>query len=145
MYKTEPFCSASVCKIAIKWMAKEARLGWVLGVVGVGVGCPPLITYIGVPSLWNRRPTSFYTTQSLNLLDMTLVVGKKKWHWRQTHYSYKCYHYNDVIMALQITSLTIVYSSVYSGGVKESIKAPRQWLLCGEFTGDRWIPRTKGQ
>ena len=25
------------------------------------------------------------------------------------------------------------------------IKVPRQWPLCGEFTGDRWIPRTNGQ
>ena len=29
--------------------------------------------------------------------------------------------------------------------IKENIKAPRYWPLCGEFTGDRWIPRTKGQ
>ena len=28
---------------------------------------------------------------------------------------------------------------------KETKKAPRHWPLCGEFTGDRWIPRTKGQ
>ena len=28
--------------------------------------------------------------------------------------------------------------------VKENIKAPRHWPLWGEFTGDRWIPRTKG-
>ena len=27
--------------------------------------------------------------------------------------------------------------------IKESIEAPRHWPLCGEFTGDRWIPRTK--
>ena len=27
----------------------------------------------------------------------------------------------------------------------ENIKALRHWPLCGEFTGDRWIPRTKGQ
>ena len=27
----------------------------------------------------------------------------------------------------------------------ENIKAPRHWPLWGEFTGDRWIPRTKGQ
>ena len=27
--------------------------------------------------------------------------------------------------------------------IKENIKAPRHWPLCGEFTGDRWIPRTK--
>ena len=29
--------------------------------------------------------------------------------------------------------------------MKENIKAPSHWPLCGEFTGDRWIPRTKGQ
>ena len=28
---------------------------------------------------------------------------------------------------------------------KENIKATRHWPLCGEFTGDRWIPRTNGQ
>ena len=28
---------------------------------------------------------------------------------------------------------------------KENIKALRHWSLCGEFTGDRWIPRTKGE
>ena len=57
-------------------------------------------------------------------------------------------HYNDVIMgaiAFQITSLTIVYSIVYSEQIKENIKPPRHWPLCGEFTGDRWIPRTNGQ
>ena len=56
-------------------------------------------------------------------------------------------HYNDVIMsamASQITSLTIVYSTVYSGADQTSIKAPRHWPLQGEFTGDRWISRTKG-
>ena len=29
--------------------------------------------------------------------------------------------------------------------IKENIKPPRHWPLCGEFTGDRWIPSTKGQ
>ena len=46
-------------------------------------------------------------------------------------------------MASQITSLTIVYSTVYSDA--ENIEAQRHWPLCGEFTGDRWIPRTNGQ
>ena len=58
------------------------------------------------------------------------------------------WHYSDVIMgarASQITSLTIVYLTIYSAQIKENIKAPRHWPLCGEFTGDRWIPRTNGQ
>ena len=29
--------------------------------------------------------------------------------------------------------------------IKENIKAPRHWPLCREFTGDQWIPRTRGQ
>ena len=29
--------------------------------------------------------------------------------------------------------------------IKDDIKAPRHWPLCGEFTGDRWIPHTNGQ
>ena len=48
-------------------------------------------------------------------------------------------------IASQITSLTIVYSTVYSDAEKKNIKGPRQWPLCGEFTGDRWIIRTNGQ
>ena len=44
-----------------------------------------------------------------------------------------------------VSSLTIVYSTVYSGADQKNIKAPRHWALCGEFPGDRWIPRTNGQ
>ena len=29
--------------------------------------------------------------------------------------------------------------------IKENIKAQRHWPLWGEFTGDQWIPRAKGQ
>ena len=52
-------------------------------------------------------------------------------------------HYNDVIMttmASQITSLTVVYSIVYSDADKKNIKAPRHWPLCGEFTGTGEFP-----
>ena len=48
-------------------------------------------------------------------------------------------HYTDVIMgpmASQITSLAIVYSTVYSGADKKNINVTRYWPLCGEFTGD---------
>ena len=54
-------------------------------------------------------------------------------------------HYNDVIMttiASQITSLTVVYSTVYSEGRSKKTSKLRVTGLC---VGDRWIPRTKGQ
>ena len=49
-------------------------------------------------------------------------------------------HYIDVIMttmASQITSLTVVYSIVYS---EKNIKAPRHWPLCREFNGTSEFP-----
>ena len=51
-------------------------------------------------------------------------------------------------IASQITSLAIIYSitqSFIQTHIKENIKAPRHWPLCGEFTGDQWIPHTNGQ
>ena len=34
---------------------------------------------------------------------------------------------------------------LFKAHIKVNIKAPCQWRLCGEFTGDRWIPRTNDQ
>ena len=55
-------------------------------------------------------------------------------------------HYSDVTMgamASKITSLTIVYPTVYSGAGqrKHQSSASRAFVV----TGDRWIPRIKGQ
>ena len=36
------------------------------------------------------------------------------------------------MIASQITSLTIVYSTVIQTQIKENIKAPRHWPLCGK-------------
>ena len=58
-------------------------------------------------------------------------------------------HYNDVIMSAmssQITSLTIVYSSAYSGAdLRKHQSSVSLTFVGGEFTGDRWIPRINGQ
>ena len=43
-------------------------------------------------------------------------------------------------MASQITSLTIVYPTVIQAQIKENIKAPRHWPLCGEVTGTGEFP-----
>ena len=52
------------------------------------------------------------------------------------------HHYNDVTMgsmASQITSLTIVYSAVYSSTDQ------RKHRSSASLAGDRWIPRTNGK
>ena len=48
-------------------------------------------------------------------------------------------------MASQITSLMTFTQSFILAQIKENIKYARHWPLWGEFTGDLWIPRTKGQ
>ena len=57
-------------------------------------------------------------------------------------------HYNDVIMgamASEIISLTIVCSTVYSGADHRKHQSSASLaFVCGEFPGDRRIPRTNG-
>ena len=47
------------------------------------------------------------------------------------------------VMASQITGVSIVCSLFVQMQIKENIKAPRQWPLWRESTGDQWIPLTK--
>ena len=81
--------------------------------------------------------------------------GSQHWLWSEIRdnglaaspYLSQCWsslltHYNDVIMgaiASQITSLTIVYSTIYSDADQGNIKAPRHWPLCGEWPVTRKI------
>ena len=58
------------------------------------------------------------------------------------------YHYNDVIMttmASQITSLTVVYSTVYSDANQRKHQSSASLAFAWGIHRDRWIPRTKGQ
>ena len=55
------------------------------------------------------------------------------------------FHYGDVIMgaiASQITSFTIVYSTVYSDADQRKHQSPASLAF---VPGDRWSPRTNGQ
>ena len=57
-------------------------------------------------------------------------------------------HYNDVIMttiASQITSLTVVYSTVYSDADQRKHQSYASLADVWGIYRDRWIPRTKGQ
>ena len=58
------------------------------------------------------------------------------------------WHYNDVIMttiASQITSLTVVYSTVYSDADQRKHQSSASLAFVWGIHRDRWIPRTKGQ
>ena len=57
-------------------------------------------------------------------------------------------HYIDVVMttaASQITSLTVVYSTVYSDADQRKHQSSASLAFVWEIHRDRWIPRTKGQ
>ena len=87
---------------------------------------------------WPHAATDSFTLQRKSLRFASLAICIVK----------RLSHYSDVIMgamASQITSLPIVYSTVVQAQINENIKALRHRPLCGEFTGDRWIPRTNGQ
>ena len=43
-------------------------------------------------------------------------------------------------MASQLPAFRLFPQPLVQAQIKENIKAPRHWPLCGEFTGDRWIP-----
>ena len=48
-------------------------------------------------------------------------------------------------MASQITSLTVVYSAVYSDADQRKHQSSASLALVWGIHRDRWIPRTKGQ
>ena len=57
-------------------------------------------------------------------------------------------HYDDVIMsaiASRITSFTTVYLIVHSRADQRKHQSSASLAFVREFTGGRWIPRTKGQ
>ena len=57
-------------------------------------------------------------------------------------------HCNDVIMGAmtsQITSFTIVYSTIYSGADQRKYQSSASLAFVRGFTGDKWIPLTNGQ
>ena len=69
--------------------------------------------------------------------------------WLQLHTINLYYaYYSDVIMGTitsEITSLTIVYATVYSEADQRKHQSSASLVFVREFTGDRWIPRTNGQ
>ena len=57
-------------------------------------------------------------------------------------------HYDDVIMttmASEITSLTVVYSTVYSDADQRKHQSSASLAFVWGIHRDRWLPRTKGQ
>ena len=108
-------------------------LGWVYETLSPLWGCiidPSLTMHYFVTEKCAHMCTFLW--QNGTLWDMWLV-----------HCGICAIHYTDVIMttiASQITSLTVVYSTVYSDADQRKHQTPRHWPLCGEFTGTGEFP-----
>ena len=77
------------------------------------------------------------------LVELPMILDALVWH-----RSNVTHHNIDVIMTSmvsQITSLTVVCSTVYSNAAQKNIKAPRHWPFVQGIHRHRWITRTKGQ
>ena len=77
------------------------------------------------------------------MLRLKLTHGSKRGPWSDANT-----HYNDVIMspmASQLTSLTIVSSTVYSYADQRKQQSSASLAFVWGIHRDRWIPRTTGQ
>ena len=65
----------------------------------------------------------------LNILKHEYITVTSKWAWWR----------------LKSPASRLFTQPFIQAQIKENIKAPHHWPLCGKFTGDRWIPCTKGE
>ena len=54
------------------------------------------------------------------------------------------WHHNECDGITNHWHLHCLLNHLLQAQIKENIKAPHHWPLWGKFTGDRWIPHTKG-
>ena len=83
------------------------------------------------------------------ILELTYKHALVQWTTDRAARSELYAHYNDVMDERDCVSNhqphDCLLNHLFKSQIKENIKASRHWFLWGEFTGDRWIPRTKDQ
>ena len=112
------------------------------------------------PKMVPTNPTGSWTiTRSIQIRNAKMLIKQRN---QMRHAYFKAcsvcalyvpvyvlaFHYSDVIMsaiASQIAGVSLFTQPFIQMQIKENINAPRHRPLWGEFTSDRWIPRTKDQ
>ena len=112
----------------------------------------PCTCYHIVPIYWINDSNAFYLNQVFD----TCIFHRSDsdcFYW-QAHLCriHNCMlyhkHYSDVLISagrLKSPASPLLSQTVLRVQIKENIKGLRPWPLWGEFTGDRWIPRSKFQ
>ena len=107
----------------------------------------PNVYYITTPPPPPPPPTHTHTHTHTHTNTQTI---------RWVCFEQKRFRMSDTELIIIVTSLwarwrlkspasRLFTQAIIQAQIKENIKAPRHWPLWGEFTGDRWIPRTKDQ
>ena len=104
---------------------------------------------LGLSPIWHQTN---YLNYSLigplrtNITAICMLLVNTQWYVLPREISWT--HFSDVIMgtiASQINSLTIVYSTVYSGTDQRKHQSSESLAFVRGIHRERWIPRTKGQ
>ena len=101
-----------------------------------------MLSWLWLYSLTSHLVWHNYLVFSILLLSSSSHSHNARW------VSASLTHYDDVIMttiASQITSLTSVYSTVYSDADQTKHQSSASLAFVWGIHRDRWIPRTKGQ
>ena len=145
-----PWNSMELCRRQIRcnkvqWNSMEVHGTWWL-LIQMKSGNKYFLTYIAEIMPANHAVGSIHIHSNRTMIWQIswlglLTKGKTIWLSRVIHYI-------DVIMttiASQITSLTVVYSTVYSDVDQRKHQSSPSLAFVWGIHRDRWIPRTKGQ
>ena len=107
-------------------------------------GCPWLNRTIDLASTTLFHELLFDTPIEISFVITLFIMSCDKLVWNEyyNHIKYIAKHYRQ---RLKSPASRLFTQSFIQTQIKENIKAPHHWPLCGEFTGNRWIPRTNGQ
>ena len=95
---------------------------------------------------WGPHVSLWSNLHVMKITGSTVLCIILKWH--DSRKSESTEHYTDVIMttmASQITSLTVVYSTVHSDADQRKHQSSASLAFVWGIHRDRWIPDTKGQ
>ena len=129
----EFYCSITVCASCYSYVTS-----WLTKSLAIRLSFPQ------PDQAQNKGTTNYEFLQSTNNAEdismscQTFATVYRHWY---------IIHYYDVLMgamASKSPASRLFTQPFIQTQIRANIKAPRHWPLCGEFTGDRWIPRTNG-
>ena len=132
-----------------QWIASALVQIMACRLFGVKPLSVPMLDYHKLDSWEQASLVFFIKIHNFSFAKMHLKISSAKWRpFCPGEMSLSIIHYTDVIMttmASQITSLTVVYSTVYSDADQRTYQSSASLAFGWGIHRDRWIPRTKGQ